>query len=172
MVQSVLADFFAKARGVNLSMVTPPAEKVSKNDKVIGILSDDLKKLYAIYAIFVDSVARQKAGLNDLIARVVNKEESVTDEDRENVQNYFITKAQLNICRDVFWNAVNEELPETAIARRIALREDWQVVTVEDDMPECCKMCASSLSTGFGMGIVIMESVRRPRSGFPQNPGA
>ena len=100
----------------------PPAE-IKKNDNVVGVMSDDLKKLYTLWMMCTREAEQAK----------LNHRFSHSLEDEHKAVEY---KAKAEALRHIFWTCLNEEF-DLWNKYTSGIRKGWQVCWSEesDDEP-------------------------------------
>jgi hypothetical protein len=130
-MQRLLMDFFSTAGAVILDEKGAPSRKVGEGEAVVGILPDDLKRLY---------VALQEAekALNEECGKVHGPMEAVlvkgpfamSDADKDVLRQHTLAHNQQELLADIFWASVEKAFPQLAFPPMgKGLRVGWQVVS-------------------------------------------
>lgn len=175
-----LEEFLAKVKLVDLTTIPVVDEKLKKGDKGLGVLPDDLKRLYAVYRAinaeqgkscmeFYSSARMMDAMISRVITGKAKPEEMafIKDHELEHKRTEFLS--------EIFWTAVREwvqqEHPETDVSS-IGIREDWQIVIPEPEESDHMVKIIRGDVTGMGGLASLFAFLDRTNRGFPRNPGA
>ena len=123
----------ARANEASLKDARSPDFKVKPGEKVVGVLPDDLKKLYML----MDQTAKKVNSLNEqgmkLYGSLPEKEmlEKTTKEASQLYRNLQLENSDHAMLEECFWTSIRRHLPETADISNLGLRENWQIVEVD-----------------------------------------
>jgi len=99
-----------------------PPYPLEKNDKVVGSLDDELKKLYTLW--------RQKVRESRML--MLDSEQNP----EENTPKAIKTQAEAEILESIFWYECRAAFNSWEANRSIGVRKDWVVVTCEENSPQ------------------------------------
>ena len=126
----LLKKILNEAAEVSLRDVKSPDHEVEQGEKVIGVLSDDLRRLYVLMtdaAERLESVSQKAAAW----LKSFEGEERPKDEDQRRKEEFFLAENEHSTIKACFWGSVRDELPEVAGEENIGLRARWQVVVID-----------------------------------------
>lgn len=123
----------ARVNEVSLKDVRSPDFKVEPGEKVVGVLPDDLKKLYMVMDELIKKVNSLNKQGHELYGSLTEKE---TTEKTLKEASQLYRKLQLEngdhaMLEECFWASIRRHLPETADISNLGLRENWQIVEVD-----------------------------------------
>ena len=123
MIQSFIKEMLARIKAVNLKKdgALAPKSEVEPGERVVGILSDDLKKFHVVLRSYTENTHNE-------CLRAHSRMSKPTPEDMTLAQRHILAHGRLDILRDVFWQGVKEQFPVLVKERKIGLRKDWKVV--------------------------------------------
>ena len=101
----------------------PPAEE-TPGDHVVGMATDELKKLFLLMVRYAQKIAESNA-------RGVSANSALREEEKKNTLRL---KLQLTVIRDIFWVSCRATFPELWDRDCIGIRKSWEVVW--SDVPE------------------------------------
>src|SRR3989338_9188882 len=117
---------------------------VEEGEVVIGTLTDDLKRLYAV----LNMAGTQKGEFRARISRIANLLQMNEAQADVAEREWAVLQNRYELAQTCFWNSVRHAFPGIGDARSIALRKDWQLVT-----------CPKNDSSLHGIVIPIPESL-------------
>lgn len=106
---------------VSLDGVECPAGPIREGARVIGVLPDDLKRLY----ILLGEASRKKEKVE---RETVTEICEATEDGPDHATRSFRADVEHQTLVTCFWESVKETMPETGIYS-LSLAENWQVVT-------------------------------------------
>ena len=117
---------------VSLNNVLSPATELERGDKVVGILPDDLKKLYWVAEFTEHKFATLGTETSKKFGNLSKEElEKQKDAVTKGYENILVASKEFDATINLFWSSVRLQFPSTIRAMNIGLRKDWQVVTVD-----------------------------------------
>ncbi|OGZ69829.1 MAG: hypothetical protein A3D44_01890 [Candidatus Staskawiczbacteria bacterium RIFCSPHIGHO2_02_FULL_42_22] len=114
---------------VSLRDVKSPTGELQEGEKVVGILTDDLKRLFAIRAALYANLGSVHRRLEEKIKLLAGSE---IPEQEIKAMHVLHTTAhnEYQMSNSAFWHCVRGEFPSIA-GQEIGVRKDWQVVTID-----------------------------------------
>jgi len=144
-----MEELLAQIKAVDLSNgAQEPEEEVKDGETVVGIMPDDLKKFFVVRGKLIDEMnlkceevsrrlteifAELMPNLSEIIGTSTSELlEQLDPEDLFFLQLHELDLMWMDIVNRLFWYAVKETFPQTAITYdNIAIRKGWQIVTCE-----------------------------------------
>ncbi|MDO8560220.1 MAG: hypothetical protein Q7S23_04290 [bacterium] len=130
----LFAQLTARMADVNLGDLDEPTDEVQDDEEVIGELTDELKRLYALRSQEIDRCSTFNVANLRKAADLMERNPS-PDEMREALQGIAQEKLAHEIRHDavetLFSAALRLEFPAAA-DKKVVIREGWQVVTRPD----------------------------------------
>ncbi len=123
LVKSILA----RMSEVSLTDAKSPQEDLEEGDRVVGILTDDLKRLHVVMVKSIKTLKSVTQQIDEWIKSLEGKEIPEYDEAGRK-KKFFLATIDCETLTMCFWNSVRNEFPEIAGEKSIGLRKDWQVV--------------------------------------------
>ncbi len=113
----------ASLKGVKL-----PDYELEEGEKVVGTLSDDLKKLYVV---MLGAKEKTKA-LHDRLEKEISElgDNIPKGKKKAIVQEHAMVHLEEDLIESAFWTCVRLEFPEVG-SDDVGLRQDWQVVHID-----------------------------------------
>lgn len=125
----------------NLSAKAAPSDEVPRGAKVLGVMSDDLKKLFVVKndmsdmlnercPAFHDKMVAMKKGLSK------NPDPAKQSEFESLMRSHDLEHKRRELTRDYFWFCVREEFPETLYPEEATIQicQDWQVALISKEL--------------------------------------
>ena len=132
-VQQFLRDLADRIDQVKLFKTTPaPEVEVQSGEKVVGVLSDDLRKFFAIYnKIKADLLSQCEASHASIAELAIKKlmHGKLTPEDHDFLNQHSGLHRNAEIIGELFWHGVRMAFPEATNAEVVSLRKGWKVTT-------------------------------------------
>ncbi len=137
-----LRSLLAEAEAMDLAAVPDPGIEVAKGEKVLGALSDDLKRFYAVYIKYCEQMTEQCVEVKRRDRKAIDslpllKADQVLS---STIYQHFLDHRKHEIVRNLFWLFVDEIFPkakkENSAGRGI--RAGWKVVALAsvDESPQ------------------------------------
>ncbi|MCX6717999.1 MAG: hypothetical protein NTY81_00115 [Candidatus Staskawiczbacteria bacterium] len=138
-------------------LIPEPEDEVKDGETFVGILDDELKAIYAVYAASRDDLDCQCERDHGRIAAIIRKRMSqdIEPDELAFVQQHSIAHDRHKFISDFFWDKVEKSFPElTGNKDSIGLRRKWKVVTTRKppqiDVELVFEMFRAITSGGFG----------------------
>ncbi|TSC77100.1 MAG: hypothetical protein G01um101431_283 [Parcubacteria group bacterium Gr01-1014_31] len=132
--RGLFAELTARMADVNLGDLDEPTDEVQDDDEVVGVLTDELKRLYALRSQEIDRYGNLSVKNMRKTADLMESKPS-PDEMRAALeglaQEKLAHKIRYNIVDALFKAALRLEFPALA-DKKAALREGWQVAAHHD----------------------------------------
>ncbi len=113
---------------VSLKGMKSPDYGVEEGEEVVGILSDDLKKLYVV---MVGAEEKTKALHTRLQKEIPELGDKITEEKKkEIIREHATVHLEEDLIHKAFWTCVRLEFPKVG-SDDVGLRKDWQVVLID-----------------------------------------
>ena len=150
-MQKFLEELCAKLMAVVLNEKSPqPEGEVGKGETVVGVLPDDLKRLWIVHHTLRLEMAEKCAVAHKVMRGMIVallEDEQPSASDTEFAIAHKQEHERWNIIDDMydklFWQGVREAFPSIALSPKIGLRGDWQVVRCPDGYREAASMLVS-----------------------------
>jgi len=102
-------------------------------EEVVGVLSDDLKRMYIAVRRFYDENMSRCKEVHDQLEEMVSKKEPLDEKDLLFVQAHMLDHKKRDFVMTAFWIAVREAFPKTIFkSDNVGIRDGWKVVTWSD----------------------------------------
>ena len=114
---------------VSLKNAKAPEHALEEGEKVVGTMSDDLKRLYIV----MDDACEELESVGKKSAAWIESfegEELPKDEDERKKREFLLLSNECRTAYTCFWNSLHHEFPET-LREDVAVRKDWQVVIID-----------------------------------------
>lgn len=115
-----------------------PDGPVEEGDHVVGTLSDDLRRLYAVLQLAQRQCQQQVQAALRLRAELLGKQK-LTFGEQERVEKLQATLGRQELhyetVKRLFWTSVRMAFPELLDKQSVCIREDWQVCWEESPCP-------------------------------------
>ncbi|MFA5878503.1 MAG: hypothetical protein WC845_04015 [Candidatus Staskawiczbacteria bacterium] len=133
-MQQFLKDLLDRIEKADLGGKTAvPKGEVGTDDKVVGILPDDLKKLWVVLNADSIDLAKQCESTHDAAWRVT-AERHPSAKNRDIAQQHILAHSRHELIRSLFWHGVKAAFPQAVIGDgSIGLCKDWQVTISPPD---------------------------------------
>jgi|SRR3989344_2971080 len=131
---------------VSLKGIKSPDDELEEGDRVVGVLSDDIKRLHFVMG---SSIDRNIEMCKSLQKEFDGLEESEISEERltQARQECLFAHLECDFLKSAFWTCVKFEFPELVGVRGVAIRKDWQVVVTMDPSAKFGKALSEFLSS-------------------------
>jgi hypothetical protein len=127
-----LKSLLDEAEAIQLDGQDGPKVALEEDDKVVGVLSNDLKRLLLLREGYRKKVDTFNKKVYARLAEVGDDLRKIApEENREHEQKKELLSNEIELVDAIFWSAVKHEFP-AVIGHNIAVRQGWQVVTFED----------------------------------------
>ena len=156
-MQKFIEELLKEIGTVDLTEAVGPDRKVGQGDKVVGVMSDDLKRFCVVYRQACDDKDVQCAKVHEQLGAIAGKPFSeITAEEWTIVQDHYMLHGQTKAIQDLFWLAVKMEFKELFITQRgIGLRKDWTVVTYPVEQSTQVRVGPPILIRGSDLGAFL-----------------
>ena len=145
----LFAELTARMADVNLGDLDEPIDEVRDDEEVVGVLTDELRRLYTLRSQEIDALAKLKASRlrrqADLMEQSLDREQDAKL--RELSEQLKVRASTHDLIEHLFVAALNLEFPATA-DKVLVIREGWRVVILED--PHSCGISAALLAAMLG----------------------
>jgi len=132
-MQQYLKDLLLKIEAVDPSNGVPEPEREVKGDeKVVGVMPDKLKRIYAVFCASCDDMRERCDRVHDRLEEMTTKSPAeAKPEDLEIARSHTIAHKRHELLADIFWQAVDETFAEQLVLSKetVGIRKGWQVVT-------------------------------------------
>jgi len=131
-----------------------PEGEMMPGDIPLGILPDDIKKLWVVVRRRSDKLSKECDKIHGTLKVLAAKAPTaVTEKDKELIQQHTALHSRQEVLSEVFWQAVKEAFPQTFILPgSIGLRKGWQVVITNDP---------HQIDVVLGMGGLLLSILGR-----------
>ena len=127
-----LKSLLDEVEAIQLDGQNGPEAAPEEGDKIVGVMSDDLKRLFLLREEYGKKVDAFNKKVFARLAEVGDFRNIAPEENREHQQKKELLSNKIELVDVIFWSAVKHEFP-TVIGHNIAVRQGWQVVTFEED---------------------------------------
>ena len=130
-MKSLLGEILEKMALVDLAKISQSdPQEVGAGENVLGVMSDDLKRLHVVYCDFCAKLSAEcKRVQSELYRMEQESPEKVPEEARTLSEEHNALHLRCDKLRDIFWMFVSAEFPQTAEDRfNVAIRKYWQVI--------------------------------------------
>ncbi|MDD4467079.1 MAG: hypothetical protein PHQ08_01360 [Candidatus Pacebacteria bacterium] len=124
-MQILLRDVLNEIDNVDLSSVSPDLGEVEENEEVLGILPDDLKKLFVVRESYYNFVGEECKRIHSL--KKVDQKTLLLLERHELLHEFF------ELLSGLFWNSVRGCFEGSTLkGSGIVIRKGWKVVSLPE----------------------------------------
>ena len=123
-----LKKILARVSEVSLGDAKSPEYEVQDGETVVGVLPDDLKRLYVVY---MGTKEKARVVYARLSKEVNEAGDDITEEKKKSVTHKYVpVRLEEDLVGREFWTSVRFEFPQVG-DEDIGLRAGWQVVTID-----------------------------------------
>ena len=131
-----LLELAEQSKAVDLNDGIPvPDEEVRDGERVVGVLSDDLKRLYVVWT---RSLEEQLAVCEEKHAKMLQRAQSMSNSElvasglAAEIKEHELLHGRLDLIKNIFWHEVKTAFPEVILeGGGVGLRKDWKVVVLD-----------------------------------------
>ncbi|MEI7425247.1 MAG: hypothetical protein WCK10_03970 [Candidatus Staskawiczbacteria bacterium] len=136
-MRTYLNEFFAKIDIAGVPNDTAsPKDPVNEGEIVIGVLNDELKKMFVLTAIFKSGLKEKANSMTILRHKLENSLNDCDEQEEKSFYDYFMLRHYMKMVDKIFWVMVRESMPKATYEKNLDIREKWQVVTTaKSDLP-------------------------------------
>ncbi len=127
----LLKKLMGQASEISLKDAVGPDNPMEKGDRIIGVMSDGLKRLWLVLSVALASFETVADEVQTWIKPYHDEKKSPPkNEERRMKEKYFLTKEYAELAAQIFWASVHAEFPET-VGENVGTRDDWQMVIAD-----------------------------------------
>ena len=130
-----LAEIIENLKRIKVEKLAGPQREVGEGDHVVGVVSEELKRLWGLRA----EGRRKLFELERLLLLIAAQhlgEPEPPPEYLEKRREFLLADSDDDAVNELFWAAVRQDFPEIAEHPSIGVRREWKVVWSEKDREE------------------------------------
>jgi len=133
-VPSLLERLFAEVSDADPTNCPDFDKEVEKGEKVLGVLSENLKRLSFVLSHHRAATAAECQKTHSLMEKVTLSRKKPSQKDMGILQEHVLDHVVSDAIAELFWASVKEEFPEAVLCQHgIGIRKGWKIVSLKPD---------------------------------------